>query len=42
MCSYNMSLSMSVFHHETGFSLTSQLLFMFQCNERVEMEQVFV
>ena len=24
---------MSVFHHKTGFSQTSQLLFMFQCNE---------
>ena len=29
--------SMSVFHHKTGFSQTSQLLFMFQCNEHVEM-----
>ena len=25
------------FHHTTGFSQTSQLLFMFQCNEHVEM-----
>ena len=25
------------FHHKTGFSQTSQLLFMFQCNEHVEM-----
>ena len=28
---------MSVFHHKTGFSQTYQLLSMFQCNERVEM-----
>ena len=27
----------SVFHHKTGFSQTSQLLFMFQCNKHVEM-----
>ena len=33
---------MSVFHHKTGFSQTSQLLFMFQCHEHVENEQVFV
>ena len=31
---------MSVFHHKTGFSQTSQLLFMFQCNEHVEMNKV--
>ena len=30
---------MSVFHHNTGFSQTSQLLFMFQCNEHVEMNK---
>ena len=30
---------MSVFHHKTGFSQTSQLLFMFQCNEHVEMNK---
>ena len=30
--------SMSVFHYLTGFSQISQLLFMFQCNEHVEME----
>ena len=30
---------MSVFHHKTGFSQTSQLLFMFQCNEYVEMNK---
>ena len=28
---------MSVFHYKTGFSQTSQPLFMFQCNEHVEM-----
>ena len=28
---------MSVFHHRTGFSQTSQIRFMFQCNEHVEM-----
>ena len=28
---------MSVFNHQTGFSQTSQLLSMFQCNEHVEM-----
>ena len=28
---------MSVFHHKTGFSQTSQLRFMYQCNEHVEM-----
>ena len=28
---------MRVFHHKTGFSQTSHLLFMFQCNEHVEM-----
>ena len=28
---------MSVLHHKTGFPQTSQLLFMFQCNEHVEM-----
>ena len=27
------------FHHRTGFSQTSQLLFMFQCNEYVEMNK---
>ena len=31
--------SISVFHHKTGFSQTSQLLFMFQCNEHVEMNK---
>ena len=29
----------SVFHHKTGFSQISQLLFMFQCNEHVEMNK---
>ena len=30
---------MSVFHRKTGFLQTSQLLFMFQCNEHVEMNK---
>ena len=30
---------MSVFHHKTGFSQISQSLFMFQCNEHVEMNK---
>ena len=30
---------MSFFHHKTGFSQTSQLLFMFKCNEHVEMNK---
>ena len=30
---------MSVFHHKTGFSQTSHLLFKFQCNEHVEMNK---
>ena len=30
---------MSVFHHKTSFSQTSQVLFMFQCNEHVEMNK---
>ena len=30
---------MSVFHHKTGFSQTFQQLFMFQCNEHVEMNK---
>ena len=30
---------MSIFHHKTGFSQHSQLLFMFQCNEHVEMNK---
>ena len=33
----HMSIQLNVFHHRTGFSQTSQLLFMFQCNEHVEM-----
>ena len=32
---------MSVFHHKTGLSQTSQLHFMFQCNEHVEMNKLF-
>ena len=27
------------FHHQTGFSQTFQLLFMFQCNEHVEINK---
>ena len=27
------------FHHKTGFSQISQLFFMFQCNEHVEMNK---
>ena len=27
------------FHHKTGFSHTSQLLFMFQCNEHIEINK---
>ena len=30
----------SVFHHKIGLSQTSQLLFMYQCNEHVEMNKV--
>ena len=30
-------LQMSVLHNKTGFSQTTQLLFMFQCNKHVEM-----
>ena len=30
---------MSVFHQKTGFSQISQPLFMFQCNEHVEMDK---
>ena len=30
---------MSVSHNKTGFSQTAQLLFMFQCNEHVEMKK---
>ena len=29
----------SVFHHKTEFLQTFQLLFMFQCNEHVEMNK---
>ena len=31
---------MSAFQHKTGFSQTSQLLVMFQCNEHVEMNKL--
>ena len=30
------------FHNKTGFSQTSQLLFIFQCNEHVEMNKFCV
>ena len=30
---------MSVFHHKTGFAQTSQLLFMFLCNDHVAMNK---
>ena len=30
---------MSVYHHKAGFSQTTQLLFMFQCNEHVEINK---
>ena len=30
---------MSVFRHKTGFLQTSQLHFMFRCNEHVEMSK---
>ena len=30
---------MNVFHHQTGFSQTFPLLFMFPCNEHVEMNK---
>ena len=30
---------MSVFHHKAGVSQTSQLLFMFQFNEHIEMNK---
>ena len=30
---------MGFLHHKTGFSQTSQLLFMFQCYEHVEMNK---
>ena len=40
MCIYNICPSINeCFHHKTGFSQTSQLLFMFQCNEHVEMNK---
>ena len=32
-------ISISSYHHKTGFSQTSQLLFMFQCNEHLEMKK---
>ena len=32
---------MSGFHSKTGFSQTPELLFMFQCNEHVEMNKFF-
>ena len=38
MCTYNICPFM-FFHHKTGFSQTSQLLFILQCNEQVEMNK---
>ena len=37
MCTNNQQ--MSVFHRETGFSQISQLSFVFECNEHVEMNK---
>ena len=38
MCTYNFhSINECVIHHKTGCSQIFQLLFMFQCNEQVEM-----
>ena len=39
MCTYNICPfnKNEWFHHIIGFSQTSQLLFLFQCNEHVEM-----
>ena len=34
---YVHSIKFECFHHKTSFSQTSLLLFMFQCNEHVEM-----
>ena len=41
MCTYNICSfnKLMFFHHKTGFSQTSQLLFTFQCNEHVEMNK---
>ena len=42
MCTYNIcpfNKRVFFFHHKTYFSQTSQLLFMFQCNENVEMNK---
>ena len=45
MCTYNICPLMCTYnicpfnHHKTGFSQTSQLLFIFQCNELVEMNK---
>ena len=41
MCTFNIYVHSinECFHYKTGFSQTSQLLFMFQCNEHVEMNK---
>ena len=40
MCTYNICpFNNECFHHKTGLSQTSQLLFMFQGNEHVEMNK---
>ena len=42
MCTYNIcpfNKLVLFFYHKTGFSQTTQLLFMFQCNEHVEMNK---
>ena len=41
MCTYNICpfSKMSFYNHKTGFLQTSQLLFMFQCYEHLEMNK---
>ena len=39
MCTYNICPFNKCFCHKTCFSQTSQLLFVFQCNEHVEMNK---
>ena len=43
MCTNNIYVNSinECFHHKTGFSQTSQLLLMFQCDEHVEMNKFF-
>ena len=38
----HMSLQSMSVYYKTGFSQTSQLLFMLQCNEHVEMNKFFL